>query len=435
MNFKIHRGTQEIGGSCVEIWTDKTRIVIDVGMPLVSNDGSEFDSRNIEGKSVRVLRKETILPDIDGFYNGEKNEVDAVLISHPHLDHYGLGDFVNKEIPFYLGRAAHKLIDITRLFIERGLEIDNAHYFDHKIPFSIGDLTITAYLNDHSGFDAYGFLIEGDGKRIYYTGDFRAHGRKERIFHQFVSKPPTNVDYLLLEGTNLGSLEKTCRKEKELEDELISIIKKSNRFTVFQSSGQNIDRLVTFFRACRRSNNILVLDIYTSTVLFKLFELRNTLPYPSKSFPEIKVFFTKFHADILGKNDHDKLLYYFNNFRVRKEDIVANPGKYVMITRPSMKYILDNLTNIDGGDYIYSLWGGYLEKKREREFKDYLTGRAFEFHHIHTSGHADLKTLKKMVNAVNPKWIIPIHTFNSNDYEKHFKNPIKILKDGDCMSI
>ena len=43
MRFIIHRGTKEIGGSCVEIWTDNKRIVIDIGMPLVEKDGSEFD--------------------------------------------------------------------------------------------------------------------------------------------------------------------------------------------------------------------------------------------------------------------------------------------------------------------------------------------------------------------------------------------------------
>ena len=43
MHLKIHRGTQEIGGTCVEIWTDTTRILVDFGMPLVESDGSEFD--------------------------------------------------------------------------------------------------------------------------------------------------------------------------------------------------------------------------------------------------------------------------------------------------------------------------------------------------------------------------------------------------------
>ena len=34
MILTIHRGTHEIGGSCVEICTDKAKILIDLGMPL-----------------------------------------------------------------------------------------------------------------------------------------------------------------------------------------------------------------------------------------------------------------------------------------------------------------------------------------------------------------------------------------------------------------
>ncbi len=36
MNFKIHRGTKEIGGSCVEIWTESTRIVVDFGTRVIT---------------------------------------------------------------------------------------------------------------------------------------------------------------------------------------------------------------------------------------------------------------------------------------------------------------------------------------------------------------------------------------------------------------
>ena len=51
MNFKIHRGTKEIGGSCVEIWTDKTRIVVDIGTPLVNVDGTSFDEKSMKNLS------------------------------------------------------------------------------------------------------------------------------------------------------------------------------------------------------------------------------------------------------------------------------------------------------------------------------------------------------------------------------------------------
>ncbi len=55
MNFKIHRGTKEIGGSCVEVWTESTRIVVDFGMPLVNPDQTKFDSRAIKNLAANEL--------------------------------------------------------------------------------------------------------------------------------------------------------------------------------------------------------------------------------------------------------------------------------------------------------------------------------------------------------------------------------------------
>ena len=43
MKIIIHRGTHEIGGSCVEIQSKKSRILIDIGMPLVKKDGDRFN--------------------------------------------------------------------------------------------------------------------------------------------------------------------------------------------------------------------------------------------------------------------------------------------------------------------------------------------------------------------------------------------------------
>jgi len=55
MNFKIHRGTKEIGGACVEIWTESTRLVVDFGMPLVNPDKTQFNSRAIKNLLVTEL--------------------------------------------------------------------------------------------------------------------------------------------------------------------------------------------------------------------------------------------------------------------------------------------------------------------------------------------------------------------------------------------
>jgi ribonuclease J len=38
MNLTIHRGTNQIGGTCIELQTANTRILIGFGMPLIFED-------------------------------------------------------------------------------------------------------------------------------------------------------------------------------------------------------------------------------------------------------------------------------------------------------------------------------------------------------------------------------------------------------------
>jgi len=111
LNFIIHRGTKEIGGSCVEIWTDSTRIVVDFEMPLVNSDKTPFDSRAIKNLSVKELISKGVLPDIKGFY--EKPENTALILSHAHQDHFGLIKYVNEKCKIYLGKATQYCILIN----------------------------------------------------------------------------------------------------------------------------------------------------------------------------------------------------------------------------------------------------------------------------------------------------------------------------------
>ena len=106
-----------------------------------------------------------------------------------------------------------------------------------------------------------------------------------------------------------------------------------------------------------------------------------------------------------------------------------------MIVRPSMQKDLENINEIDGGNLIYSMWEGYLQKSDTKKFLEYLTNRNFTIHKIHTSGHADTETLKKMVESIKPKNIVPIHTFSGSDYARIFNVPIVELNDGEAISI
>jgi ribonuclease J len=320
------------------------------------------------------------------------------------------------------------------MFTSQELIIGNATYFQKDKPFQIGDISITPYWADHSAFDAYSFLVEANGKSIFYSGDFRNHGRKAKVFKWFTHNAPQNVDYLLLEGTTIGREGKPFKTENDIEDELTELFKQPGKTNLIYTSGQNIDRIVSIYKACLKTDKILVVDVYLATILKELSKFAK-IPFPSKDFENLKVVFPYFTSKRLSNSGNEGVLYQFKNYKITKKEISSQSEKIVMIVRPSLQKDLEHINDIDGGNLIYSMWDGYLLKPDTKKLIDYLTNRKFTVHKIHTSGHADIETLKQMVEAIKPKFIVPIHTFNGSEYQKIFSTPVIELKDGETRQV
>jgi ribonuclease J len=92
--------------------------------------------------------------------------------------------------------------------------------------------------------------------------------------------------------------------------------------------------------------------------------------------------------------------------------------------------ILKKIDSIKGAKIIYSMWDGYLTD----EFKDFCNEKGLVMEHVHTSGHAELEDLKKFANALNPKKLIPIHTFDRERYPEYFEN-VQILEDEEVFAL
>ncbi|OPY03871.1 MAG: RNA-metabolising metallo-beta-lactamase [Syntrophorhabdus sp. PtaB.Bin184] len=80
---------------------------------------------------------------------------------------------------------------------------------------------------------------------------------------------------------------------------------------------------------------------------------------------------------------------------------------------------------IEGATLIYSMWQGYLEEDRMRRFRKFVDEMSMTMVSLHTGGHADIDTLKEVVDTVKPKTIIPIHTFKPDLYEDLFPNVLR----------
>jgi len=403
-------------------------------MPLVEKNGEEFNFGKYKGSNPSELVEKGILPNIEGLYDNSKNLITGIIISHPHQDHYGLANFINDDVQYYLGEATHQIIELNNLFTPQEIHLKNTNYFEKEKTFIIGDISVTPYWADHSAFDAYSFLVETNGKSLFYSGDFRSHGRKAKVFYWFTHNAPQNIDYLLLEGTTISRDNKTFKTEAEIELELTELFKQNGKINLIYTSGQNIDSLTSIYKACKRTGKIFVVDVYVAKVLKKLSEYAG-IPYPSDDFENLKVMFPFFTSRRLKNEGNEKVLYQFKKFKITKEEISNQSENIVMIVRPSMQKDLERINGIEGGNLIYSMWEGYLKKSDTMKFVDYLKNRKFVVHKIHTSGHADTKTLKKMVEAIKPKNIVPIHTFEGDKYKDIFTERIVVLKDEETKEV
>ncbi|MGD1007881.1 MAG: MBL fold metallo-hydrolase [Ignavibacteriaceae bacterium] len=397
MKAKIYRGTKEIGGTCIELTAENGKILwIDLGSPL--------DNKN---------------PNVDY----AQNKVDALLISHPHQDHFGLMGKVGTEVPIYIGELSLDLINATKLFI--GVAPLNQNFIiikPWKI-FTIADtFRIESFLTDHSTPESFAFLIEADGKRIFYSGDFRASGRKSKVYERLIDNPPKNIDLLLIEGTMVERPNHLYPTEKNVQEAIYNIIKEQKNLSFVISSAQNIDRFISVFRACRRAQKHLVIDIYTAWILEIVRKQSKNIP--AIEWEEINVFP---HRSQLEKIK-DKSFDIFRN-RIHKKtlgnSVFMTPSNYVYFVRCPKEKFVNKLRGKGTINIIYSQWEGYLLEEHKNFCTDNINtlkkDSDISFHNVHTSGHATVSDLIKFAKAINPNKIVPIHTAFPETFKKEFE--------------
>ena len=385
MEINIIRGQNQIGGSIIEISSKSTKIILDIGS-------------NLEDKEI-------VVPEIDGLFKG-KAKYDGVLISHYHSDHVGLATRILHDISIYMGEKSYQIHKVSNEYMRKEY-LKEPKIFKAEEEFHIGDIKITPYLCDHSAFDSYMFLLDCEGKKILYTGDFRSNGRKS--FEPLLRKLP-KVDVLITEGTNLSNnkIGKINLTEKELEKKGIEILEGNDRPVFVLMAATNIDRIVTFYKIANATKRLFLLDTYAGLITDTI---GGNIPNP-RTFSNVRMFLT-------NQNKYKILENYPKNKIGRKGIAKSN---FMMCIRSSMKQYLEKYPeefSFEGGTLFYSMWEGYKKEKNTKEFLEFMEEKGVKIISLHTSGHADEKDFDKLIKKVGPKIIIPVHTENSEWFKRY----------------
>lgn len=433
----VHRGTHEIGGSCVELCSGRSRVVIDLGMPLMYPDGRKFDFQKYRGLTGPELLEKGILPAVDGLYAWQAPSVDGLLISHAHQDHYGFLNHVHPRIPVHLGEGTKRLIEITTIFSPSKTHLGNPVVFSWPGEFTVGAFHVVPHLVDHSSFGAFAFELEAGGKRLFYSGDFRDHGYLGKTLDIVEAKCAPGVDALLMEGTMFGREGDQVLTEQELSDKARVICEECSKAVLVYQSGQNVSRAVTFYKAAMNSGREFVVDFYTAHVLADLAQCRGggRLPSPG-SLPGIRVWFPHFLTNRMKREGREDIIYRFARtpFKMSRNDMPGRLDKILLYVRPPMDYDLTRIPGIEGSVLLYSLWSGYRVEGATQRFLGAINGLGIREQYVHTSGHATVSTMRRLVNILKPKALVPIHTLSPKQYDVFGVN-VQRLNDGELFTL
>lgn len=396
----IHRGAREIGGSCVELECEGQRLVLDIGRPLDAG-----------------LDDDVPLPAISGL-DGSDDSLLGVVISHGHPDHYGLVNDLGSSVPIYIGEPTARVLTEASFFSPGGVALQPRGYLTDRTPFSIGPFQVTPYLVDHSAFDAFALLVEANGRTLFYSGDLRGHGRKASLFERLVAEPPA-VHTLLLEGTRISertSSERGARSEREVEEHALEVFQLAKGTVLAFYSPQNLDRLVSLFRAAKRADRLFVLDLYAATITAATG--RTTIP--QASWDEVRVFVPQSQRVRVKESQQFERVALIRSSRVYPEQLAALADRLVITCRSSMLGELERAGCLDGAEAVWSMWPGYLEQPSGVALRAHLAELGIPLTIAHASGHATVPDLQRLVAAMAPERVVPIHTAMPERFEELF---------------
>lgn len=400
MKIIIHCGAHEIGGTCIEIESQGKRIVLDIGQPL--------DSPNAESAD---------MPSVEGLQKADASLL-GVVLSHPHLDHYGLAFRAPPTTTFLMGAATERILAAAAVFTPSGGTFGHVIHLADRKPIILEPFKITPFLMDHSAYDSYAVLIEGDGRKVFYTGDLRAHGRKGKLFERLIARPPAAVDVLLMEGTTIGRQDagERYQTEEELQNDLVPIFRATKGLQLVWCSGQNIDRIVTIYKAAKKVGRQLILDMYTAHIL----KATGNKHIPQAGWPGIRVFLPEFQKRRIKRQHDFTLAKEYKPFRIFPENLTEEASKSVMLFRPSMCRDVEDANCLAGAEFIYSMWDGYLKDEKQQQFLAWLDRHTIPMHTRHTSGHAPLCDLQRLRKAFGSAIAVPVHCAEPEVFAKLF---------------
>ncbi len=512
-SITVYGGAGEIGGNKVLLESNSRRVFLDFGLSF-SGMGTFYEEflQPRTNNGLRDLLALGILPRLDGIYRQDLIEldrledalaetgapdeslwaadvksydevckrdgspfVDAVILSHGHMDHFQHVSMLDEGIPVLCAATTKAIMEAAEEMGRGGFGADvinvskrslstlgdraffpGAHrVVTESVPraikvvgvrerFEAGGMQAELYPVDHSVPGAAAIVVTTeDGRTIVYTGDLRFHGRAGHLTKAFSDAlADSQPDVLMAEGTRID------REEPDSEDtvreectRLVSQAKGALAMVGF--AWKDTTRYQTMLEVARETGRTLVVSAKLAYLLHKLNALPDPPARPVSEEPDVRVYLKRKDSMLYSKGDYVGTKYDMGyagkwdradpstlrtehyDSGVRAYQISADPGKYLLHLD---YYELNELIDLHpppGSVYISAASEPFnLEMELDEERlgnwlrKFGVNPPDFEPRYVHASGHASGPELIDFVKGVRPKMVIPVHTHRPDIFEQ-----------------
>lgn len=436
--FTMYSGLHTIGGVNASVSYGDDRVIFEFGSAYDPST-AVFDEKVLQRKEnwVRDHLKIGLLPKIDGIYrrkdlgdyplvSEEESQLNtAVFITHLHLDHMALMGMLSPEIPVYL----HKNAQIIQRALEetgKGIKTVERTYRD-IIPFetiTVGDIEVLPILCQDTSYYDFAFLITTPDGTIHWTGDLSLHGlQAERTIHQMEILKKRGVDVMLCDCTSfmdnvLSLMVPDCDPKKILPDpevpegmlsdaeylqSMFKQVENLKGLCIFNFYEREMEAAERFIEWAKKLDRLCVFEPETAYIVYKFFNIK-----PNIYIPDILIYEKK-------KQERWMQELLENCYIVPNEEVWDNPAAYMLqntyanilelFSLPNENAVYLHADGIPIGDFdpAYANMRKIVDKT---EFR-YVT-----FFCENYFGHGYPQQVKYFVDQVNPKVLIPCHSYN-----------------------
>jgi ribonuclease J len=432
----FYGGINEIGGNKVLLEDKGTRVFLDFGQSFTM--GCDYFTSWLNPRRINGLGdyfEFNLLPKMEGIYGEEQlrftdlqytePQIDAVFLSHAHMDHIGHIMFLDEKIPVHCGQG-------TKMFIKSLEETSSTNCGKHPYEtfrtgqkITIDHLEIEPVHVDHSIPACYGFVIHTTKGVLVYTGDLRIHGPRSDMTEEFMEKAHESEPIAMAsEGTRMMKVERRKNySEAEVEELSNKIVSRTKKLVFITHYGRDMDRFRSFYNVAKNNGRKLVISLKKAYLLDKLVDDEHLdLPNPMKD-DSVLVYFKRKKSGRLLEKDYYRWERKFMDKMVNYEFVHNHQDEIIMDLDFYQFAELIDIRPDPASHFIHSMSEPYSEEDIQDDIMhNWLDHFQIKFHQLHASGHVNRQQLTELIDIINPKRLFPVHTENPELFKKVHRN-------------